>query len=114
MAQPIPEWVQPDTRKILERLNDLEDAMALTQEQLDAYATQAAQATTTLRAGQARLETVATGLAADLQALKDGASLDGTNLEANLSALQDAVSGVGGAVGSLEALDAQNPPAPAP
>jgi phage-related minor tail protein len=96
--EPIPPWVSPDARLILERL---EARMAVTQEQLNAYATAVASYAQAVNASVA-------GIAADIRAIKDAnPNLDASALEANVARLGTATQG-------LMDLDAEHPPAEPP
>jgi hypothetical protein len=103
MAEPtIPDWVSPEARLVLARLDQVGAAMAVTQNQLDAYAAQ-------VNDSAAAIQTATSGIAADLQALKDSlpADVDTTALDANLARLTQAAA-------VLASLDAENPPPPGP
>lgn len=96
---PVPWNLDPGLRLILVRL---EAAMALTQEQIDAYAGAVgnySQAVTT----------AVDGLRNDIQALKGqiGPEVDTTALDARMGELSAATA-------RLAQLDAENPPAPGP
>jgi phage-related minor tail protein len=90
--------VSPDARLILERL---EAAMAVTQEQLNQYATAVQFYATAVNQAVA-------GIAADIRAIKDAnPDLDAGALEAKLAQLGTATQG-------LMDLDAEHPPAEPP
>lgn len=98
MTAPIPEWVQPDTRIILERL---EAARVATQEQINQYA---AAVGGYISAVQGAVD----GIRTDIDLLKR------QNPELDTSALESRLAELGTTVGNLTNLDAENPPATPP
>jgi hypothetical protein len=101
MPQPIPEWVDSaEARLILGRLNDLEGALMVTQQQIDDYAG-------AVNTFAADIATATEGLRADLEALRAAIppEVDTTSLDTNMTRL-------GAASAALQGLDAANPPAP--
>jgi hypothetical protein len=100
---PLPFGLDPGLRLLLLRL---EAAMAITQDQINAYADQ-------VNTTGSQLRTALDGLAADITALKQRISeldvqVDTTSLDTNLASLQAAAD-------ALTTLDVQNPePPPGP
>lgn len=108
MTDLVPEWavrlqrtadtIRQQTLAVLNRHDDLEAIMAVTQQQIDAYAA----AVGTYASG---VQAAVDGLRADIEALK------AANPEVDTSALDARLAELGTAAGSLQALDAENPPA---
>jgi regulator of replication initiation timing len=112
VAQPIPEWADAGTRAVLDRLNDLEGAILVTQQQVDALTQQISDQNASL---QASLDSINTSLANIQQDIDNIAAahpeVDLSELQAEVNNLATLTAGIAGEAGEAAGIDAQTPPA---
>lgn len=89
---------------VLNKLEEIKEITLTNQEKIDA-------ANAAIDAVGAQLTTATTGLAADIQALKDAVA---ANAPVDLSGLETRLASLQAAAQALTDLDAANPPAPTP